>query len=200
MSKCELSHLTPRSPRILRSSEPLYLARTPKPELAYPTGEQSSMVWNPASASCLMVPGKSWPICVRTGYVWHPIGIPSGAAPSTRAPADINPVTAVLTAAFLKNSLLELVPMMVSIVSQFVSQSRSENSPNSPQLAQCVQSPYVALTAVAGGDALRPDVGCGHRERESDRSGDRAGRGALGGDPRRKHRSDFGLSRSKAAR
>ena len=66
-----------------------------------------------------MVPGKSWPICVRTGYVWHPIGIPSGVAPNTRAPAEINPVTAVLAAALLKKSLLELALIMVSIVSQF---------------------------------------------------------------------------------
>src|SRR5260370_37992586 len=39
-------------------------------------------------------------------------------------------------------------------------------------LAQCVQSPYVAFTAVTGGNAFRTDVGCRHRERESRRSGD----------------------------
>src|SRR6476660_3014599 len=64
----------------------------------------------------------------------------------------------------------------------------------SGKVAQCVQSPYVALTASAGGDALRRDVGCGHRERKSDRSGDRPRRRALGGDPRRKYQSHIGLS------
>src|SRR5260370_23996605 len=58
-------------------------------------------------------------------------------------------------------------------------------------LAQCVQSPYVAFTAVAGGDAPLPDLGCGSREWESDRSRDRARRRSLGGEQRREKPGEF---------
>src|SRR4051794_24953577 len=59
-----------------------------------------------------MVPGKSCPIICRTGYVWHPIGMSRGLAPSSRAAAARNPVAAV----FWRNCRLEskLIALPVS--------------------------------------------------------------------------------------
>src|SRR5215470_4325646 len=108
MPKCELTQLTPASLRIFRSSAALYFAKPAKPESAYPTGEHNSMVWNPASASFLIVPGKSLAIISRTGHVWHPIGIPSGLACSSKPPAEIKPAAAAWVAALLTNSLLDI--------------------------------------------------------------------------------------------
>src|SRR5712664_1960744 len=65
------------------------------------------MVRNPASASCLIVPGKSLAIISLTGHVWHPIGMPSGLARSSSAHAERKPAAATFVAAFFKNSLLE---------------------------------------------------------------------------------------------
>src|SRR5579863_4769254 len=72
------------------------------------------MVWNPARASCLMVPGKSLAIMARTGHVWQPMGSPSGLAASSSAPAESTPATAAPVAEDLKNSLLEIAGMEVS--------------------------------------------------------------------------------------
>jgi hypothetical protein len=55
-----------------------------------------------------MVPGKSFAISVRTGHVWHPIGMPSGAACSRAACDAMKPMTAVSAAVFLKNSRLDI--------------------------------------------------------------------------------------------
>jgi len=46
-------------------------------------------------------------IIARTGYVWHPMGMPSGLAQSSRALADSNPAATVSAATVLKNALLE---------------------------------------------------------------------------------------------
>jgi hypothetical protein len=44
----------------------------------------------------------------RTGYVWHPMGMPKGLPRNSRPPAEINPAAAAPFAAFLKNALLEI--------------------------------------------------------------------------------------------
>src|SRR5579863_5885526 len=73
------------------------------------------MVWNPAAASCLMVPGKSSAIMARTGHVWQPMGRPRGFAPSSSVPAESAPATAAPVADFLKNSLLEIADIEFSL-------------------------------------------------------------------------------------
>ena len=88
----------------------LKAASPPKPESAYPTGEQSSIRWIPASARILIVPGKSFAIIVRTGQVWHPIGIPKGLARSLVAWDASSPASATLVPALVKNSLSRLHP------------------------------------------------------------------------------------------
>src|SRR5690242_8743337 len=94
MEKCELSHFRFISVRMPRNSGPEYRASPPKPASEYPTGEHNSTAWKPASASCLSVPGKSRAIILRTGYVWHPIGRPSGFARNGNN-ADTDPAAAV---------------------------------------------------------------------------------------------------------
>ena len=59
----------------------LILFRLPNPKLCSEYhGEQSSMDWNPASASIFIVPGKSWSMSLPSGKVWQPIGQPYGLA------------------------------------------------------------------------------------------------------------------------
>src|SRR6476469_11038290 len=98
----------PASCRMFRSSDPLYLARPPNPESAYPTGEHNSTVWNPAAESCLSVPGKSFAIISRTGQVWHPRGKPRGLARSMRPPFAITVPNTALDEAALMNFLLDI--------------------------------------------------------------------------------------------
>ena len=74
------------------------------------------MASKPASASSLMVPGKSFAMSVLTGHVWQPIGIPSGAArrPVTRAAS--NAATAASAVAFARNSRLVTPAMRTCLV------------------------------------------------------------------------------------
>src|SRR3954463_4578046 len=94
MPKCELTHERPASEIICLSSDPLYLARPPKPLSENPTGEHSSILLNPAAANCFRVPGKSFAIMSRTGQVWQPIGMPNGLARSFSAPVVSKPSAA----------------------------------------------------------------------------------------------------------
>src|SRR5438045_3735461 len=114
MLKWELTVVTPLSFRIFRRSGPEYLARPPKPSVAYPTGEQSSTDLNPASLNILIVPGKSLAIIRRTGHVWQPMGRPNGSARRLRAPAARAPDTTAFAEVFFKNSLLEIADIRSS--------------------------------------------------------------------------------------
>ena len=65
------------------------------------------MVLKPELASSFIVPGKSWAILFLTGYVWQPIGRPSGSAPSVNAPALTSTAAAAPSDTLHRNSLLE---------------------------------------------------------------------------------------------
>src|SRR5690348_15827426 len=72
------------------------------------------MLWNPACASCLIVPGKSLAIISRTGHVWHPMGRPRGLARSSNAPVESTPAAAADFAVVFINSLLDISRMATS--------------------------------------------------------------------------------------
>jgi hypothetical protein len=74
--------------------------------------------------SILIVPGKSAARFVRTGYVWHPIGIPSGFAFSSIPNAAAHPAAA--TNCRLEILAIEpLFPSMQGIVSRRVMKRRN---------------------------------------------------------------------------
>src|SRR5215813_10383002 len=60
------------------------------------------MDWNPASASVLMVPGKSLAIIWRTGQVWHPMGRPRGLAAVVKGKEAARADVAVMAAVDLR--------------------------------------------------------------------------------------------------
>ena len=91
MPKCELSQVTPASLRIFRSSAPLYFARSGETRFGVSHRRtQLDASETRRRQAVLTVPGKSFAIISRTGQVWHPIGIPSGLARSSRHPPQEN--------------------------------------------------------------------------------------------------------------
>src|SRR5262245_57047729 len=72
-------------------------------------GEHNSTLVTPRSTSVFSRPAKlPSRIMARCGYVWLPIGSPSGAALSREAPAARNPATAIVSPALVKNSRLDM--------------------------------------------------------------------------------------------
>src|ERR1039457_4706520 len=68
------------------------------------------------SARSLIVPTKSFAIWFLTGYVWQPMGIPSGLARSPRTTADRHPAAATFVAVLVRNCLLEVIGIRFSFV------------------------------------------------------------------------------------